>query len=202
MGIICCSDYLHLAVGRKLSTGLWLAQAYYCHQVDTTSSSVLPHSVIRAVRSAYFDIRLVAPMILAATRRAKRMWGGCVWLFVWMQTCRQGGSQRSPGDGRALANTQCSCHLLRKFVLADVKKGILHAIEDKKPKTDGTVGHLQKLARSWFTQRDKSWRRVVVRVVCIAVLEIMHVCITLDAPANLSVRHSHESLHTYLPCIS
>jgi hypothetical protein len=26
----------------------------------------------------------------------------------------------------------------------------------------------------------------------------MHVCTTLDAPANLSVRHSHESLHRHL----
>jgi hypothetical protein len=57
---------------------VYLAEAYCCHQVDTTPCSVLPPSVIRVVRSAYFDIKVVAPMTLAATRGAKRMWGGGV----------------------------------------------------------------------------------------------------------------------------
>jgi hypothetical protein len=68
--------------------------------------------------------------------------------FVGCALGTHGGSQSRPANGRALANTPCSCHLLCKIELAGVKKNVLHAIEDKKPKMDGTVGHLQKLARS------------------------------------------------------
>lgn len=63
-------DFLEHVLWWSLDIVIYLEEACHCHQAQTTHRSVVPHSVIRAVRMDGCDIKVVAPMTLADSRGA------------------------------------------------------------------------------------------------------------------------------------
>lgn len=154
---------LATTIAGQLGSTFRLAEAWRCYQADTMKCSELPHSVMRAVRSAYFDIKVVAPMSLAATRGAKRVCGGVDLTACKMQACRREYKEVSecrPGPRCNLASHAAAVIWSVDVLLWGLDCTIENSSSDKKPNMVSGMIAIDELARSCFERNDKYllWR--------------------------------------------